>query len=781
MSENRSDSSASHQSPSADSEDEFQRQAAAAAAKKHTKEEILAVRDATLAEIADTDVLLQAAIDAFFGNRTVDCMNMLEENKDRDPLVMMGTGLIAFLRYVLSMEQAHADVASADISAALAYSKRVLDGDKGYLAKMSMRRKKGWCAPGVFRANVIHAESEALRGFVLIIQGGLMSYMKGGLALRRAYQNYSSLEKEIKARQQEALEKLSDAEVRALESGGNGEVDIGLDRNSIHSVNFGLGIINIAISMLPDHIIRVVKVLGMEGDRRKGVQCAQACFRSNTLLSAFASASLLGLLGALPLCCGILVASYAPFIHQVAEDTLAAGNTKDSLFHLWLMARAKLVTRDLDTSTEMLLRCLTISESGQVKEGMPQLRSFVYYDLAYTYLLKHQWDEARECFNVLGTTSHWSAMYYRYAQACCYDAIALECELEGGSADEVRALRHKAHKQYWKTAHYKATKMGGKVRATDQFVSKRLDEMIALYGISHPNKDYKKKLAAEVPMPAGVKFANTVTLPAYEISFLFNLGLRMPRSLIQHVIRIIDGELIKEKIVEPSNGTVGGGGDGSTHHRNDDGDASADKNSAKAVQSDDGESKAATKPDHHTAATAAAHVDTSALVAAINKASGEYAETTKKGKKSKNGALPPNYTVMFLAGLRAYLLAESPALEDRQVATELIAAVLAAPAYKDKDWSLSYVQPSLFYEKANIAFNDPSGGMEAASIVLQDLAKAYPDAHYYFHSMVELRAHLGKSHFKEAGRAAERAEHAEKHEHHNSSSSKKKHVDPNSA
>jgi hypothetical protein len=116
---------------------------------------------------------------------------------------------------------------------------------------------------------VVQADCYLLGAMIQITQ---QSFLKGGWNLRSAYNYYISVQKSLATYE-------------------------GADRAELEcSCNFGLGLFNLIVSMLPPIVVKVVEWIGFSGDRHLGLNMLRAAVRADANMSAFAAIMLLSYL-----------------------------------------------------------------------------------------------------------------------------------------------------------------------------------------------------------------------------------------------------------------------------------------------------------------------------------------------------------------------------------------------------------------------------------------------------------------------------------------------------
>ncbi|AIN97652.1 hypothetical protein LPMP_201580 [Leishmania panamensis] len=743
------------------------------------------LRSLTLENIREMDSYLQDAVDAFFANRITDCEATLRKRMNEDPLAVCGAGLIAFVRCCLSMEQTQADIALKLLTKSSALATQVLPSEMSMISsgfsKVFQRKKdpkSNWLSPAEFRAKMTEAESQALRCFALVLQQSVSSLLKAGLALNRASSSYKSLYAELEQRYKDkyrnneaamaphdkhAASKEGDDKVKSPVGslGGLTEKDVsleepaaletlGLDRNSVHSVEFGIGAISLALSILPANVRALLRFIGADSNRQEGLKFVRRCFKSDTLLSPFASALLLALYGMLPASSAFLVDSYLPVVQEVRMEAMQKENVRESILHLWLDGRIERLTRCVEVSIVKLNHCLDVASHPQLLTAMPQLRDFVLYDQWFNYAIMNQWKRASRCLELLSKTSKWANAVYQYVQACCLEMLEIEwaegIQNPGGEEDFLledlhrivgtskmkelkltfcnvstrEAIAETITRLYWEAAQRKPVTLGGKPNHNDQFVLKRMEEILGHHGITASTILGKKKPGEPLePVPKGFVLRNIIPLPVYEMCLIAGIAHQYPAVRKDKIVTLINAYLLREPVQRPT------------------------------PLADYVDSLRERCKSEAASASLATPTNTASKASPVPSGPTSSAASPTSGKSSTS--LPANYRVLCLCVYKSMLLANSESKEDRKAALEVIKAIQDTPQYKDRQWSLSYAQAFTLYDKAYIVYRDESH--EEAESIMNELHKQYDSAHYFMHAKMDLRAHLASYHLQEERQA----------------------------
>ena len=348
-------------------------------------------RNMSLRQILEVDqTVVEAGMDEFFGNRLEQAERMFAAHEGADPLAANSKAVIFAGRGILSMEQVYITQASAYLLFASHFAQATIPPKKSVLTS-AFSGVAGWLrkspaateasdtrmSPATFRSHVVTGEAEVLRGMVLLLEETFSSYLKAGLALRRAYNIYAMLQDHLSqtlksvtppnaaANSQskrltftipkrgsktedvtftllpsellgpeaswEAAKKLSDEKSAAI---GSVPIPISVfrygivvDDNSYFAMHFGLGCIHVATSVLPPKVLGILKTLGYMHDRTKGFHHLENCLLSNTIRSPLASLFLLGFNGTLPSFAVLMIDKCLPAAVTTYHNTLRCTKT----------------------------------------------------------------------------------------------------------------------------------------------------------------------------------------------------------------------------------------------------------------------------------------------------------------------------------------------------------------------------------------------------------------------------------------------------------------------
>lgn len=464
--------------------------------------------------------VVEKGMSLFFSNQYVEAEAVFKQMQGQDPLVAASLAVLYSMRAMLSMEQQYINQACAYLLYASHFAREVCPPKKGLVSSALSGAMKWFKAPkeiqpmsaSAFRASVVMAEAEVLRGIVLLLEETFSSYLKAGLALRRAYNIYDQLQQHLETYQAQEIAKgrLKKTAVAEVPSGStseneNGDVDeaihvglgdkkrantgvksaakerygLDIDDNSYYGMHFGLGCIHITTSILPEKVLRILSTLGYMHDRTKGFHHMNECLYSGTIRAPLASLFVMAFHGMLPSFTPLMLKGSLPAAAKADRATKRL--FPKSIIHLWVSGRIHRLKRfnepDEPSDIEIFQKCVKEGAQSSLAQALPQLKDIALYDLAWSHVARLEWYHAAQCFKELEESSMWSKCFYAYAQGTCWEMLGSKVRVQGGGTINGE---HMASKCYYRSIEYRSIRLGGKVMSIDQFVLRRVNRMIAI-------------------------------------------------------------------------------------------------------------------------------------------------------------------------------------------------------------------------------------------------------------------------------------------------------------
>lgn len=239
-------------------------------------------------------------------------------------------------------------------------------------------------------AELCYAECLFMRAMLTFIQDeNLVSFIKGALKIRSAYQTYKT-----------CFEMVTHQPSSLLHSPQRMDFEGG--------VHLGIGSFNLMLSLLPAKIVKLLEWVGFSGDKFKGLEHLDQGCRSQNLRS--------------PMCAMVLLAYHSVITYYLgngegdvfyAEEILQTqlkAFPKGAIF-LYYDARIKQVQGKVDEAIKRYKD--SISSQSEWK----QFHHICYWEMIWCYSYKGNWSKAYHYASVLVEESGWSRTTYMYLKA----------------------------------------------------------------------------------------------------------------------------------------------------------------------------------------------------------------------------------------------------------------------------------------------------------------------------------------------------------------------------
>jgi hypothetical protein len=189
----------------------------------------------------------------------------------------------------------------------------------------------------------------------------------------------------------------------------NSELSLNSVRALLSAVSFGFGIIQLSFSFLQPNIIKLLKFIGFEVDRKAALTAIFYTSNSKDMRSPFADMIILMYSTVYIQMCG----TYEKDMHLSYKDiqTILERNlTKNSNSCLFLLYKAKteLMNKNLDKSLEIY--SMTLQFTSNIRE----LETITEYERGLIFLLNLDYSLAHDCFIKFTKNSKWSSVFNVY-------------------------------------------------------------------------------------------------------------------------------------------------------------------------------------------------------------------------------------------------------------------------------------------------------------------------------------------------------------------------------
>ncbi|KAI7907680.1 uncharacterized protein BX663DRAFT_491693 [Cokeromyces recurvatus] len=208
---------------------------------------------------------------------------------------------------------------------------------------------------------------------------------------------------------------------------------------------FGIGILNIILSFLPEKVGKILTSLGFQSSRYTAIDLLKKSYKSQTMYSSLSSLVLLALHTNLSIYIQPQINPYLLF--EEVKFMLERLKSKYPNGQLWQLIDGKFKQMEgkIDESIFILENTTTtkrpsnsfvteikINHQNTSILDFSQLRLLVTYEIGWSYILSGDYYQASETFFRLESICNWSHLFYHYVSTCCmianklYDKAALE-------------------------------------------------------------------------------------------------------------------------------------------------------------------------------------------------------------------------------------------------------------------------------------------------------------------------------------------------------------------
>ncbi|XP_042886714.1 tetratricopeptide repeat protein 39C-like isoform X1 [Penaeus japonicus] len=182
------------------------------------------------------------------------------------------------------------------------------------------------------------------------------------------------------------------------------------------SVSFGYGLFQLCMSLLPPSLLRLVNVLGLQGDRMAGLSALMFTRKSNDMRAPLATLTLLWyhtIVRPFFALDGSKVRAGVEAAHLLLQE--AQQNYAHSALFLFFRGRVHRLQGDITGAL--------VSYRGAL-QASPQreLQLLALHEVAWCHLLQLNWSHAQGAFANLKKESRWSKSFYAYISAVCLGA-----------------------------------------------------------------------------------------------------------------------------------------------------------------------------------------------------------------------------------------------------------------------------------------------------------------------------------------------------------------------
>ena len=270
---------------------------------------------------------------------------------------------------------------------------------KGVESRCSSASKAAHNLEQTLHLRIVCADCDLLRALICFARQALTYYVKGGILLRSASKTYTSVQAD--------LPKLAP---------NQGSVEA--------ASSMGFGVVNVAVSLLPEKVMGLMKMVGFHGDRAVGLRSLDVVLHSSDMRTPFAMLMMLAYHVVVRPVLGIDVEDGLTDSIEKATAILDMSQTvmPDAPLFKYFRGRVAFLDRDL----EKALECFT-GATG-CASAQPELQQLCKYEMAFIKILHLQWKELSDILIDLCSNSPWSPGVYTFFSALGLAAIGEDDE-----------------------------------------------------------------------------------------------------------------------------------------------------------------------------------------------------------------------------------------------------------------------------------------------------------------------------------------------------------------
>ncbi|XP_055700313.1 tetratricopeptide repeat protein 39C-like isoform X2 [Phlebotomus papatasi] len=191
------------------------------------------------------------------------------------------------------------------------------------------------------------------------------------------------------------------------------DIDVATVERLMGAVNFGYGLFQLSISLLPPNILRMISFLGFEGNRNTGRSCLEYSRSTDDIRAPLATLALLWYLtigtqifASTELNCRDASRDAAAILTQTEEQY------GTSSLHLFFRGRVARMRSEIDTALEYFQRAYRVAAQSE-------MRLLCLHEVGWCHLIRLEYDNAMEAFHCLGHATQFSKSFFIYLVAIC--------------------------------------------------------------------------------------------------------------------------------------------------------------------------------------------------------------------------------------------------------------------------------------------------------------------------------------------------------------------------
>ncbi|CAF0814161.1 unnamed protein product [Adineta ricciae] len=393
----------------------------------------------------------------FLLNNDLDaCQALFDQYRYYSPLMNGGWSFVSFMRAVISFDDQRLTQAGRD----LAESEKLCTNETA--SKFTRPNPSPDPKTITYEENltrrIVIADCKLYQAILTLIKQELSGLIGAGLLLRKAWKVYEKLHNELfelyrakdpNAEKDYGAKAEDNIVVQFEDTNGstlNGDDDDDLsfksfdsDTNNLSddlplftikrllgSVSFGYGLFQIALSFVPPRIMKLIKFLGFESDRKAALAALRFSSQSVDMKAPLANLTLLWYHCIIQPFFAIDI-SNPPDVSE-AKAILKRNIAKydRSTLFIYFQGRLERLEKDLPKALSTFVNGLNAANS-QIQAASSvrynELDQILVYDLGFCYMMGLNFEYALSCFSRLKDESRWSKAFYCYTCAICSAAM----------------------------------------------------------------------------------------------------------------------------------------------------------------------------------------------------------------------------------------------------------------------------------------------------------------------------------------------------------------------
>ncbi|KAI8099170.1 uncharacterized protein BX664DRAFT_255575 [Halteromyces radiatus] len=366
---------------------------------------------------------VRKAMDLFLNSYTEECDALLLPKRDASMYHSLGYAFILSLKAVLTYQRADIESALDAMKHAYQVADKFRKRDSSWknaahslMTTYSVQELKEMTT--IQRhAELVFAETYLMKaGLQIVYEESFVAFLREGVKVHASHQIYKALERYLMHVQEEA-------------SQGKDVSGYGMDAHFASGIAFGMGCFNLAISMLPDIVLKMAEFVGFHGDRGLSMWYYQSIGgwdkvammtkkqekQPQTELQGPHEGLRRQFCDMMLILYNIVLAKLTPVSHvnEPLSDLILQYNLKlypRGMVFLTLNGRRLATQRQLQEAKVYYQRAI------DAQDYMKQLHHISFWELGFIALLEQDWKTAHQLFQRLNKESNWSKAVYTYLQ-----------------------------------------------------------------------------------------------------------------------------------------------------------------------------------------------------------------------------------------------------------------------------------------------------------------------------------------------------------------------------